>query len=161
MRPRLALYLESFSGLGPDEREDVLQTVSISLWRNAGKIGAAPERWLYRAARNAAIDALRRKAREGRRAARPGPGGDAEIEAAPSAWQGPEDAALSGEELDFVRGFLARLEDPERELLHLAFAEGMAYRDIGALLAMPLGTVKWKVAALKRRLALAYGKEFG
>ncbi len=59
-----------------------------------------------------------------------------------------------------MRDFLAGLEDGDREILHLAFADDLAYAHIALLVGMPTGTVKWRVATLKRRLAASYRKEF-
>ncbi len=164
IRPGLAVYLQAFRGLGPMDRDDVLQACLFSYWKNAGDLGAEPRAWLYRVARNAALDALKSAARRERRrdAGENGiVGGSESAEGLPSPYPGPEAQALRGEEEAFVRAFLDSLRDGERELLHLAFAEGMAYPEIARALGMPLGTVKWKMAALRKRLAACYRKEFG
>lgn len=160
MEPRLAVYLRSFAGLSPDDAEDVLQEVGIAYWRDGpdGESDARP--WLYRVARNRAIDALRRRKRE---RAKEAPGSvepDTLIGTLPARAPSPEALSLDAAETDFVRGFLAGLQDPERELLHLAFAEDLPYVRIAELLGMPLGTVKWRIAALKRRLAARHRREF-
>ena len=59
MAPRIELYLRSFSGLSAPEQEDVLQEVMVALWRGGPDGEDAIMPWLYRVARNRAIDALR------------------------------------------------------------------------------------------------------
>jgi DNA-directed RNA polymerase specialized sigma24 family protein len=78
----------------------------------------------------------------------------------PSPYPGPETRLLDLEQEAFVSRFLTSLRDRDRELLHLAFAEGLSYPDIASMTRRPLGTVKWKIAALKRQLAARYRKEF-
>jgi RNA polymerase sigma-70 factor, ECF subfamily len=160
MAPRLELYLRSFSRLSPQEKEDVLQEVMVALWRDSPDCEETIGPWLYRVARNRAIDALRHAKRiEARERSLP-EGPLALIDRAPAYGPNPEEAALSAEDSGFVRNFLAGLADQDREILHLAFAEDMAYSRIADLLSLPLGTVKWRVAALKSLLAERYRKEF-
>lgn len=63
MAPRLQLYLRSFSGLSAHEKADVLQEVMVALWRDCPVGQDAIKPWLYRVARNRAIDSLRRTRR--------------------------------------------------------------------------------------------------
>lgn len=172
LRPRLELYLRSFSGLSPEDREDVLQrTLLAYLGRSdeslsTGSAGRSPAEgfsgepraWLYRVARNAAIDALRAARREARRGHRVPVGqGSPEPE---SPYRGPEASALDAAEEAFVARFLAGLPETDRGLLHLAYAEGLSYPEIATATGRPLGTVKWRMSALKRRLKAAYDKEY-
>lgn len=158
---RLELYLRSFRALGAEDREDVLSR-TLSAFLASGPVAAdadAVRAWLYRVARNAALDATRARKRE---AARRADGRDSETLVAelPSPHPGPEGLALRGAERDFVRRHLASLPDRDRELLHLAFAEDMPYARIAEILALPLGTVKWRIAVLKRALERRYRREF-
>ncbi len=160
MAPRLELYLRSFSGLSPQEKEDVLQEVMVALWRDGPDCAEGIKPWLFRVSRNRAIDALRHAKRIKERE-RTQPGGPlALIDLVPTSGPNPEEAALCAEDSSFVRNFLAGLADQDREILHLAFAEDMPYSRIAELLNLPLGTVKWRVAELKGRLAERYRKEF-
>ncbi len=158
--PRLELYLRSFSGLRAHEREDVLQEVMVALWRDGPESEEAIKPWIYRVTRNRAIDALRQAKRSKAREHSLPNGPAALLDQAPAAYPNPEEAALGAEDTSFVRNFLADVEDRDREILHLAFAEGMAYARIAELLCLPIGTVKWRVATLKASLAKRYRKEF-
>jgi RNA polymerase sigma-70 factor, ECF subfamily len=160
MAPRLELYLRSFSGLSPHEKEDVLQEVMVALWRDSPDSEEAVKPWLFRVTRNRAIDALRHAKRITERERFLPEGPLALIDRMPASGPNPEEAALCAEDAGFVRNFLAGLADQDREILHLTFAEDMAYSRIADLLSLPLGTVKWRVAELKSRLAARYRKEF-
>lgn len=161
-RPRLELYLRSFSALSVEDSEDILQRTLASYLERADEASAeAPgdhRAWLYRVARNAAIDTVRRLRREerwGRRVSI-----DPGIAEPESHYEGPEACAMDAAEADFVARFLAALADSDRELLHLAYAEGLAYPEIAAATGRPLGTVKWRMSSLRRRLKSAYDKEY-
>lgn len=179
MEPRLALYLRSFSGLSLEDIEEILQQVLIALWRREGA-ESGPTAWIYAVARNAAIDALRSRKGRGRRGGLRSAGVDdsgsgvrpgvtelrspvlleGDMDVFPSAGPGPEDEYLGAEERAFVRRFVAGQDDKDREILHLAYVEESSYREISELTGMPIGTVKWRVSRLKRRLARRYRREF-
>jgi RNA polymerase sigma-70 factor (ECF subfamily) len=163
LRPRLELYLSSWPDLDTEDREDVLEAAMIAYSSTRSTISGDRRAWIYRVVRNAAIDALRAKARElrwGRRIPLSVGGADGEGIDPPSSLPGPEAQVLRSEEEAFVANFLSSLVADDRELLHLAYAEGLRYPDIASATGRPLGTIKWKLASLRRRLARAYGKEF-
>jgi RNA polymerase sigma-70 factor (ECF subfamily) len=161
LRPRLAAYLGSFGGLDEAGREEALQDCLIAFWKHRDRLGPDPRAWLYRVARNAALDLLKLLKREGARRAAAGEDGLDPVETLSCPRPRPEDGLLREEERALVAGFLASVEDSDREILHLAFAEELPYSAIARILGRPLGTVKWRVAELKRRLASRYEKEFG
>ncbi|MBU0928481.1 MAG: RNA polymerase sigma factor [Spirochaetes bacterium] len=156
-RPRLEAYLGSFAGLGAEDVEEILQDVSLVLWRRGAELEPDARAWLYRIARNAAIDALRYRRRRPTAAVSADAGG---VEPT-SPYPGPEERLLEAERDAFVAAFLAGLSDRDREMLYLRAAEDYSYSRIAALVGLPLGTVKWRMAGLKRSLAARYRKEFG
>jgi len=160
LRPRLQVYLRSFHGLGPEDAEEVLQLTLLALWKRAPALAGDARSWLYRVARNASIDALRAGRRRGARIASGAESASDGAVDSPSHYPGPEALLLDLEQDTFVAGFLAGLDDGDRELLYLAYAEDFSYPSIASLTGRPLGTVKWKIARLKRLLAARYRKEF-
>jgi RNA polymerase sigma-70 factor (ECF subfamily) len=159
LRPRLELYLASFSALGAEDREDALQATMIAYATRGAQRDGDHRAWAYRVARNAAIDAIRRRNRERRLVERSALGLPVTLEPE-SPYRGPEDRAMDAEDEAFVARFIAGLKDAERELLHLAYAEAMTYAEIAAATGAPLGTVKWRLASVKRRLKAAYEREY-
>ena len=161
MEARLEVYLRSFRALSAEDREDALSRTRQAFLSAAPEGEDAARAWAYRVARNAAIDATRVLKREAawRIGARHDP--DEALAGAASPQPGPEGLALRAAEREFVLSFLATLSDRDRELLHLAFAEDLAYPRIAELLDLPLGTVKWRIAALKRALERRYRREIG
>ncbi len=170
LRPRLELYLASFSALGAEDREDALQATMIAYGAGGASAGGDRRAWAYRVARNAAIDAIRRRNRERRLIERVALGVGEALAATEEAggqsvepespYRGPEAQAIDAEDEAFVARFIAGLGDAEREMLHLAYAEGLTYAEIAATVGAPLGTVKWRLASVKRRLKAAYEREY-
>jgi len=144
LAPRLKGYFLR-QGAEAATAEDLTQNVflrilqSLDRYQPSGQLDA----YFLRIARNLWIDHQRRGARfrrveDGSDSADPRPGPDA-------ASQAQDRAAL-------VRAALAALEPAERELLELAVLQHLPYKDVAALLEIPVGTVKSRVFYALRRL---------
>ena len=134
------------------EAEDVLQEVFLQVWQQARSFDAARGRaftWLVTLARSRAIDRLRAldsRERAARRSAEDAPPKAEGEEAA-------DDAALREERAGVVREALATLPEEQRQVLLLAYLEGMSQSEIAAAKGQPLGTVKTRTRAGLRRLS--------
>jgi len=128
--------------------EDAAQEAFVALFRYRGRYApTGPVRGLlYRCARNACIDALRR-----RRGAPPPTGAEGWPECADPA---PPLAATveAADQAAAVRAALARITPLQREVLVLAHYRGLTYAEIGAALGVPPGTVASRAAAGYRAL---------
>lgn len=54
----------------------------------------------------------------------------------------PEQRAMSDENAEEVQHALGQLSDLQRQMLQLAFFDGMSHREVASALQIPLGTVK-------------------
>ena len=130
------------------DAEDVLQTVFLRLVRRGADAGpvADAERFLRRAAVNAALDVLR-----ARRVAREVP---AESVAPLAAGSGgsPERAFSSGEIREWLRAALARLNPRAAEIFALRFFEGKENPEIAAAVGTTPGTVAVTLHRARQRL---------
>ena len=123
--------------------EELVQDAFMSVWRRARSFDsrrASFATWLYRITRNRAVDLNRR------RQARPFSVGEEPLR---NVSGGPEpEASVDG--WDVARA-LSRIPDEHREVLTLAYFEGLSQREISRRTGVPLGTVKCRtMAALKR-----------
>jgi RNA polymerase sigma factor (sigma-70 family) len=50
--------------------------------------------------------------------------------------------------------WLEELEADERDLLILRFVEGLSYKELAVALNIPVGTVKWRISEVRRKLSL-------
>jgi RNA polymerase sigma-70 factor (ECF subfamily) len=143
-RPVLALAMREL-GERP-AAEDATQETFATVWRAAGTFD--PERgtalaWIFTIARNAARDIARRR--------RIPPVPDApEVEDASA---GPDEHALRSEDRYMVQAALAGLSAKNREVIELAYYEGLSQTEIAARIAVPLGTVKTRTRNALAKLA--------
>jgi RNA polymerase sigma factor (sigma-70 family) len=116
--------------------EDVLHEtlVRVSEKAHTYRAGTRPRAWVLAIARNLAIDAVRRRARE------------YVLELSPTA----EDDSLGAL---VVTGALMTLEPLEREIVALHALGGLTHAEIAEQLGLPPGTVRWKYRVALGRLA--------
>lgn len=131
------------------EAEDLLQEVFLQAWRQAATFNperGSPEAWVITITRSRAIDKLRsmrRREKEvpsGERMDATGAGGRVESGAARS------EARVA------VQDALAGLPEAQRQVLELAYFDGLTQSEIAARLGEPLGTVKTRMRAGLERL---------
>jgi RNA polymerase sigma-70 factor (ECF subfamily) len=128
-----------------DEANDIAQDAFMRAYRSMERFPADRPfaRWLFVIARNASLDALRRR----RRAAAFVP---AELDVVDSF--GPEEVVLRDDEAKRVHEALGALPARYRDVLELYYISGLRYREIALALDVPIGTVKTFISRAKRRL---------
>jgi RNA polymerase sigma-70 factor (ECF subfamily) len=136
------------------EAEEQLQEVFWVLWREAARFD--PERgslraWLYTMARRRALDILRA------RQSRPQPGHEEDVSQSPSRQneksdETPEQSASHNERANAVSEAIAQLPAKQREVLDLAYFQGLSQYEIAAKLNVPIGTIKSRVRDAMIRL---------
>jgi RNA polymerase sigma-70 factor (ECF subfamily) len=132
----LALRITTETGLA----EDVVQDSFLGVWRNAGRYAetkGSVRGWLLAIVRHRAIDAMRRR--------RAGVAlGDEVDDALPASLTVPDVWPEVAGRLDAeqVRRALTALPPAQREVLELAYFDGLTQREIAGLTHAPLGTVK-------------------
>jgi RNA polymerase sigma-70 factor (ECF subfamily) len=134
------------------EAEDVLQEVFLQVWQRAHSFDAGRGRaftWLVTLARSRAIDRLRSVGSRERAAQRSAE--DAPPESEPAEWADTE--AIRAERAEAVRAALAELPEEQRQVLLLAYLEGMSQSEIAAAKNQPLGTVKTRTRSALRKLS--------
>lgn len=136
------------------EAEDVVQDACLRAWRATQAEPDHPRAWLLTIVRNAAWT---RRGRE--RAGNVVPLDEAarELDRAASPAPGPE-AALSARQRGLaLRRAVAALPAPLREVLVLRDIEDLPYREIAAVLELPLGTVMSRLSRARQRLRAQLG----
>lgn len=121
----------------PTDSEDVLQTVFLRLLnRGEGELSDAPEAYLRRAATNAAIDVIRRRAMRGERPVDP-------------AMSAPEASPLLKERL---RRAIAQLPARDAELFVLRYVEGVSNTELAETFGMERVTVGTRLHRIRQAL---------
>jgi RNA polymerase sigma-70 factor (ECF subfamily) len=135
--------------------EDVFQNTFLQLYIKSDQYEAGrPVRpWLYTIATNQAIDALRRNSRHQHVSLdhQREEGFDGDIHSLLETLEGrgpsPMDAAQGSERRERVRASVDKLPDFLRQVLILAYYQGLKYREIADVLDIPVGTVKSRLHA--------------
>ena len=126
--------------------EDAVQEAFLTVWRTASRY--MPERakastWILTMVHHRAVDLVRR---EERRRTEP-------MDDVPEALgASTEEIAWLGLQREQVREALARLPDPQREAIELAYYGGFTQSELADRLGEPLGTVKSRMFAGLNRL---------
>jgi RNA polymerase sigma-70 factor, ECF subfamily len=130
--------------------QDVVQEVFLSLWRDARRFDAGRgtvATYLLSMTHHRAVDVVRRE--ENLRRWRTS---DEGLELAPDPKARVEDEVEASERRNEVRAALAELPVAQREALLLAYFGGYTQREVAALVGVPLGTVKTRMAAGMRKM---------
>jgi RNA polymerase sigma-70 factor (ECF subfamily) len=146
--------------------EDVFQNTFLQLYVKSGQYEAGrPVRpWLYTIATHQAIDALRRNGRHqavSLEQYREEPGeGDLRslLETLVSRGPGPLEQAAGQERRERIRATVEELPDFLRQVLILAYYQGLKYREIADVLGIPVGTVKSRLHAALVKLQEAWNR---
>jgi RNA polymerase sigma-70 factor (ECF subfamily) len=135
--------------------DDVFQNTFVQVFVKADQFedGRQVRPWLYTIATNQAIDALRRAGRQpavsldGQLAE----GGEGEprplLELLEARGPGPLDQTEDEERRLLVRAAVDRLPELFKQVVVLAYYQGLKYREIADVLAVPVGTVKSRLHA--------------
>ena len=124
--------------------EELVQDAFTNVWQGAASFDpsrASFATWLYRVTRNRAVDLARR------RRVRPQSAGEYRLREISGGAE--PDASVDG--WDVARA-LSLIPEEHREVLILAYFEGLSQREISRQTGVPLGTIKSRTTAALKRL---------
>ncbi len=130
------------------EAEDILQEVFLYLWQHAKDFDEKRGRvftWLVTISHSRAIDRLRAINSRDRTVIRA-------AEEPNKDFSDPSDDAIRLEQKARILGALERVPEGERQVLLLAYFDGLSQTEIAARTGAPLGTVKTRTRAGLRKL---------
>jgi RNA polymerase sigma-70 factor (ECF subfamily) len=139
------------------QAEDVVQEAFMDLWRSAARFDASrsrPASYLLTFVHRRSVDLIRREQ------ARPQRGGDVEDLSVASTAEDPPTVVAASEQGTTVRRALADLPVLQRQVLELAYFNGLSQSEIAERLGEPLGTVKSRTHVALSRLRELLGEGF-
>ncbi|MDQ3069167.1 MAG: RNA polymerase sigma factor [Acidobacteriota bacterium] len=156
-RHQQSAWRVAMAALGrPEEAEDAAQDGFISAWRNLEHLRDDDRfrPWLLSIVWRKALD-RRRGLKSWLKLVNPGaaPQGDAPawtVEDSPDHGPSPETAALAKSAAQATRRLIHALPKKLRDPLLLAASGEYRYEEIARMLAIPIGTVKWRVSEARR-----------
>jgi len=137
------------------DADDVVQEAMLRAWRAFDALREPDAKpWLLAIVRNCAASAHRREQRRGHV---PLPEEQDSGDAALVATTGdPEGAAMELEQQRVLRRLLAELPEEQREVLVLREIEELNYREIAAVIGVPIGTVMSRLARARAALRVLW-----
>jgi RNA polymerase sigma-70 factor (ECF subfamily) len=142
---------------GQPDAEEILQEVFLHVWNHAGRYDAgrsSVSTWLILITRSRAIDRLRtRKVVERTH--------ETSAQENPVEHASPEgvETVFIRERRERVRREMVKLPKEQRQVLELAFYEGLSQSEIAAKADLPLGTVKTRTLLAMKKLRSALRDE--
>jgi RNA polymerase sigma-70 factor (ECF subfamily) len=137
--------------------EELVQEVFLKVWRSSSSFDpsrASFSTWLYRVTRSVALDLYRKRAHRVRSVAE----GESYLATARDPSAGPQEVVDESWLSWRVSRALEVLDAPHKEVINLAYFEGLSQREISERTGVPLGTVKSRTAnafkKLRRELAV-------
>jgi RNA polymerase sigma-70 factor, ECF subfamily len=150
-------YIRTVYGVGikilgdRSSAEELVQEVFLKVWRSSSSFDpsrASFSTWLYRVTRSVALDLYRKRTSR----IRPVPNADSQIAAARDSSAGPEEIVDDSWLSWRMSNALEELGATQREVVELAYFQGLSQREISQRTGMPLGTVKSRTASAMKRL---------
>jgi RNA polymerase sigma factor (sigma-70 family) len=139
----------------PSLAEDAVQEGFLAAWRGAARFDAARAKastWLLSLVHHKAVDLVRR---EEARPAQP----TAEVPEPEAGEDEVSRSAMDGYERRRIDAALDRLSTSQREVLVLAYFDGLTQTELADRLGEPLGTIKSRTHAALARLRVVLGED--
>ena len=138
-----------------EDAEDVVQEACLRAFASFGGYrGGDARAWLLRIVRNTAYTWLRRN-----RMQEPALSFDEELHAPPCDDLNPETVVLRDIDAHLLRQAMEALPVEFREVMVLREMEGLSYKEIADIAAVPLGTVMSRLARARKRLVHSLGEQ--
>lgn len=156
--PKLTVYLKTiYPGV---DTEDIVQEILLKVFRTLHRYNPyySFNTWIYSIARNSALDSLRKSSvslkvlTSVRSEARQKLMYDNET---------PEELFIKGEVKTGIAECIENLPETERQISFLKFYEGLTYKEISNILGVPVGTLKYLVHNIKKKVEAHYYKQYG
>ncbi len=154
-RLKAAAYARAFGVFSPEERFEIADEAIAKAYAALARYDASRDfsPWFFAIVRRLCLDAIKRK-REPRLTPE-------RLEAEPSRSPSAEEAAMAGEELEFIRAFVSALPRADKELSSLVFGRDLSLREAAAVLGRPEGTLKWRLHLIRKALRKAWERAYG
>lgn len=142
---------------GEEEALDASQEIFLRVWRGLGgwRGEAQLSTWVFQIAWNYLRSLRRREMGRARVLSLDPSGGDGEAITVPDPAPDPERRADAAERLGRLEGALASLGEAHQVVIWLRDGEDLSYEEIAAVLDVPIGTVRSRLARAREALRRA------
>jgi RNA polymerase sigma-70 factor (ECF subfamily) len=154
-RPKAAAYARAFGVFSAEERFEIADEAIARAYAARARFDATRDfsPWFFAIVRRLCLDALKKK--------RELPLLPERLAAEPTRQLSAEGEAMAREEKDFVRRFVLALPRADRELTSLVYSQELSISEAALVLARPEGTIKWRLAMIRKALRKAWERAYG
>ena len=141
--------------------EEATQEVFLNIWLKAASYNAErgrPKAWVMSVAHHKIVDIIRSRRRN---IAMANPTDYEILESLPSSQRATDEQAITNLEGERIRKSLAILPPAQREVIELAYFQGLSQSEIAQKLDQPLGTVKTRVRLAMQKLRVELEENVG
>ena len=151
----------SMLGNNPEDVLDVSQEVFLKVYRNLSSFKGDSEfsTWLYRVAKNCALDYIRKRKPLTTSLDTSGEDAEGYDVADTSDKSNPEKKALEAERKEILRRCIDKLSEEHREVIILRHVNDYSYEQISKTLSLEVGTVKSRISRAREALKKNLEKE--
>ena len=145
--PRLRVFVQHMLIL-PEDIDDAVQDVMLKVYQHLGayRPSRAFSTWIYAITRNHCFDRIRKERVRMRVAAG---SDDYDFE---SPYPTPEVVALRSDSINLAKALIESLSPEDQQIAFLRFFEEMPFAQISKVLGAPVGTVKYRIHQIRRKL---------
>lgn len=143
--PRIYVFVRRMP-VDINEVEDLVQEIMLKAYRKlrSYRPDYAFSAWIYTIARNHCLDRMKSN---GLRDIQ-----QSNMDTVPGRYPSPEVQAIQNEEIRRLGEMIKLLPGNDQHIAFLKFYEGMSYQQISSVLSIPVGTLKYRVHAIRRRI---------
>ncbi|ULQ60658.1 sigma-70 family RNA polymerase sigma factor [Brucepastera parasyntrophica] len=158
---RLLFFAGSYRGLPYSEYEDAVADTLIAVFLSLARYDPSKplSPWVYRIAANRFSDAARRAKRISPVLIGESDGNFPSLE--PSVPDTQVSEAVAKDLLEKCKKTIDTLPETDRRIAYLKFYENMNAKEIGTILKLPPGTVRWKIYTIRNSIAVSLGEDYG
>ena len=151
----------SVVGSNAEDIMDVSQEVFLKVYRSLGSFKGDSEfsTWLYRVAKNCALDYIRKRKPPSTSLDSSGEEGEGFDVPDTSQSSNPEKSVLESEKSEILRQCIDKLSDEHREVIILRHVNDYSYEQIAKALNLEVGTVKSRISRAREALKKILLKE--
>ena len=152
---RPVVFSVAYRVVGPNDADDVVMESYLKAWRALPRFNerSSLKTWLFRIARNCALDAIRSR---NRRHEEPRPDGEDGVrgisEMADDRQPSPAEDLIAADLKAEVQEAVRQLDDIHRTALLLRYTDRLSYAEIAAATGVSMGTVMSRLFNAKRKL---------
>jgi RNA polymerase sigma-70 factor (ECF subfamily) len=145
--PRLRVFVRRMFAQ-PEDVDDAVQEAMLKAYHHlaAYRPNCAFSTWIYTIARNHCLDRLRKEHVRIRLTA------DRHTIEFESPYPSPEAAALRSESVNVAAALIKSLSSEDQQIAFLRFFEEMPFNQISKALGVPVGTLKYRIHHIRRKL---------